>query len=119
MYTQHSSVTQRVRYLGPLPHNGFHTYTSPIFQRRMEELMIAAKSQEDFRFQIPPAPLAKNPVSTETSIAFTVAEEMKAAKRPAATFFSHKHAPSAAVIIPTIAYQLASAFPRIWDSNRE
>ncbi|KAG2335341.1 hypothetical protein BDR05DRAFT_898669, partial [Suillus weaverae] len=51
-----------------------------------------------------------------TSIAFTIAEEMKAAKRLAATFFfSHKHAQKAAVIIPTIAYQLAIAFPRIRD----
>ncbi|KAG1767303.1 hypothetical protein EV702DRAFT_1282658 [Suillus placidus] len=50
----------------------------------------------------------------KTSIAFTIAEEMKAAKRLAATFFfSHKHAQKAAVIIPTIAYQLAIAFPRI------
>ncbi|KAG1764189.1 hypothetical protein EV702DRAFT_1283349 [Suillus placidus] len=52
----------------------------------------------------------------KTSIAFTIAEEMKAAKRLAATFFfSHKHAQKekAAVIIPTIAYQLALAFPRI------
>ncbi|KAG2335870.1 hypothetical protein BDR05DRAFT_1063750 [Suillus weaverae] len=41
---------------------------------------------------------------------------MKAAKRLAATFFfSHKHAQKAAVIIPTIAYQLAIAFPRIRD----
>ncbi|KAG1885430.1 hypothetical protein F4604DRAFT_101397 [Suillus subluteus] len=50
----------------------------------------------------------------KTSIAFTIAEEMKAAKRLAATFFfSHKHAQKAAAIIPTIAYQLAIAFPRI------
>ncbi|KAG1811715.1 uncharacterized protein BJ212DRAFT_1483445 [Suillus subaureus] len=49
----------------------------------------------------------------KTSIAFTVAEEMKAAKRLAATFFSHKHAQKAVAIIPTIAYQLALAFPRI------
>ncbi|KAG1847601.1 hypothetical protein F4604DRAFT_1814537 [Suillus subluteus] len=52
----------------------------------------------------------------KTSIAFTIAEKMKAAKRLAATFFfSHKHAhkDKAAAIIPTIAYQLALAFPRI------
>ncbi|KAG1811763.1 uncharacterized protein BJ212DRAFT_1465456 [Suillus subaureus] len=50
----------------------------------------------------------------KTSIAFTIAEEMKAAKRLAATFFfSHKRAQRAAAIIPTIAYQLAIAFPRI------
>ncbi|KAG2750419.1 hypothetical protein P692DRAFT_201804477 [Suillus brevipes Sb2] len=50
----------------------------------------------------------------KTSIAFTIAEEMKAAKRLAATFFfSHKHAQKAAAIIPTISYQLAIAFPRI------
>ncbi|KAG2033969.1 hypothetical protein BDR03DRAFT_645542 [Suillus americanus] len=52
----------------------------------------------------------------KTSIAFTIAEEMKAAKRLAATFFfSHKHAhkDKVAAIIPTIAYQLALAFPRI------
>ncbi|KAG1726566.1 hypothetical protein EDB19DRAFT_225509 [Suillus lakei] len=50
----------------------------------------------------------------KTSIAFTIAEEMKAAKRLAATFFfSHKHTQKAATIIPTIAYQLALAFPRI------
>ncbi|KAJ8579260.1 hypothetical protein M405DRAFT_870499, partial [Rhizopogon salebrosus TDB-379] len=42
----------------------------------------------------------------KTSIAFTVAEEMKKAKRLAATFFfSHKHAQSGAKVIPTIAYQ--------------
>ncbi|KAG1726603.1 hypothetical protein EDB19DRAFT_2042995 [Suillus lakei] len=52
----------------------------------------------------------------KTSVAFTIAEEMKAVKRLAATFFfSHKHAQKAAVIIPTIAYQLAIAFPRIRD----
>jgi hypothetical protein len=52
----------------------------------------------------------------KTSIAFTVAEEMKKAKRLAATFFfSHKHAQSGAKIIPTIAYQLALTFPRIRD----
>jgi hypothetical protein len=52
----------------------------------------------------------------KTSIAFTVAEEMKKAKRLAATFFfSHKHAQSGAKIIPTIAYQLALNFPRIRD----
>ncbi|KAG1726605.1 hypothetical protein EDB19DRAFT_2042996 [Suillus lakei] len=50
----------------------------------------------------------------KTSVAFTIAEEMKAAKRLAATFFfSHKHAQKAAAIIPTIAFQLALAFPRI------
>ncbi|KAG1902343.1 uncharacterized protein F5891DRAFT_160108 [Suillus fuscotomentosus] len=50
----------------------------------------------------------------KTSIAFTIAEEMKSAKRLAATFFfSHKHAQKAPTIIPTIAYQLALAFPRI------
>ncbi|KAG2062616.1 hypothetical protein BDR04DRAFT_975255, partial [Suillus decipiens] len=50
----------------------------------------------------------------KTSIAFTIAEEMKAANRLAATFFfSHKHSQKAAFIIPTIAYQLAIAFPRI------
>ncbi|KAG1726578.1 hypothetical protein EDB19DRAFT_225990 [Suillus lakei] len=50
----------------------------------------------------------------KTSIAFTIAEEMKAAKRLAATFFfSHKHAQKAVAIIPTIAFQLAIAFPRI------
>jgi hypothetical protein len=39
---------------------------------------------------------------------------MKAAKRLAATFFfSHKHHRGAAAVIPTIAYQLALAFPRI------
>jgi hypothetical protein len=52
----------------------------------------------------------------KTSIAFTVAEEMKRAGRLAATFFfSHKHAQSDAMIIPTIAYQLALTFPRIQD----
>ncbi|KAJ8582946.1 hypothetical protein M405DRAFT_536616, partial [Rhizopogon salebrosus TDB-379] len=52
----------------------------------------------------------------KTSIAFTVAEEMKKARRLAATFFfSHKHAQSGAKIIPTIAYQLALTFPRIRD----
>jgi hypothetical protein len=52
----------------------------------------------------------------KTSIAFTVAEEMKKTKRLAATFFfSHKHAQSGAKIIPTIAYQLALTFPRIRD----
>ncbi|KAG1836210.1 hypothetical protein DFJ58DRAFT_188571 [Suillus subalutaceus] len=50
----------------------------------------------------------------KTSIAFTIAEEMKAAKRLAATFFfSHKHSQKPVAIIPTIAYQLALAFPRI------
>ncbi|KAG1740635.1 hypothetical protein EDB19DRAFT_764162, partial [Suillus lakei] len=50
----------------------------------------------------------------KSSIAFSIAEEMKAAERLAATFFfSHKHAQKAAPIIPTIAYQLALAFPRI------
>ncbi|KAG2067151.1 hypothetical protein BDR04DRAFT_1144481 [Suillus decipiens] len=52
----------------------------------------------------------------KTSIAFTIAEEMKAAQRLAATFFfSHKHAQKAGAIIPSIAYQLALAFPRIRD----
>ncbi|KAG1740647.1 hypothetical protein EDB19DRAFT_2039067 [Suillus lakei] len=52
----------------------------------------------------------------KSSIAFSVAEEMKAAKRLVATFFfSHKHAQKAAAIIPTIAYQLALAFPRLRD----
>ncbi|KAG1750389.1 uncharacterized protein EDB91DRAFT_1243968 [Suillus paluster] len=50
----------------------------------------------------------------KTSIAFSIAEEMKATSRLAATFFfSHKHAQQAGAIIPTIAYQLALAFPRI------
>lgn len=50
----------------------------------------------------------------KTSIAFTVAEEMKRAGRLAATFFfSHKHTQIAGKIIPTIAYQLALTFPRI------
>lgn len=54
----------------------------------------------------------------KTSIAFTIAEEMKRAGRLAATFFfSHKHinkhVPIAGKIIPTIAYQLALIFPRI------
>ncbi|KAG2065018.1 hypothetical protein BDR04DRAFT_1109207 [Suillus decipiens] len=51
----------------------------------------------------------------KTSIAFTIAEEMKAEKRLAATFFFSRkhHAQKAAAIIPTIAYQLAIAFPRI------
>ncbi|KAJ8590819.1 hypothetical protein M405DRAFT_141204 [Rhizopogon salebrosus TDB-379] len=52
----------------------------------------------------------------KTSIASTVAEEMKKAKRLAATFFfSHKRAQSGTNIIPTIAYQLALTFPRIRD----
>ncbi|OJA14139.1 hypothetical protein AZE42_06721 [Rhizopogon vesiculosus] len=52
----------------------------------------------------------------KTSIAFTVAEGMKAAKRLAATFFcSHRHTESISAIIPTIAYQLALAFPCIRD----
>ncbi|OAX33916.1 hypothetical protein K503DRAFT_483129 [Rhizopogon vinicolor AM-OR11-026] len=52
----------------------------------------------------------------KTSIAFTIAEEMKRAGRLAATFFfSHKHAQGATEIIPTIAYQLALTFPRIRD----
>ena len=52
----------------------------------------------------------------KSSIAFTVAEEMKRAGRLAATFFfSHKHAQRADKIIPTIAYQLALTFPRIRD----
>lgn len=50
----------------------------------------------------------------KTSIAFTVAEEMKRVGRLAATFFfSHKHAQGTGQIIPTIAYQLALTFPRI------
>ncbi|KAG1737995.1 hypothetical protein EDB19DRAFT_1984485 [Suillus lakei] len=50
----------------------------------------------------------------KTSIAFTVAEEMKRAGRLAATFFfSHKHSQSTGQVIPTIAYQLALTFPRI------
>ncbi|KAG1759170.1 hypothetical protein EDD22DRAFT_907536 [Suillus occidentalis] len=50
----------------------------------------------------------------KTSIAFTIAEELKIAKRLAATFFfSHKHVQKTGSIIPTIAYQLAIAFPRI------
>ncbi|KIK33577.1 hypothetical protein CY34DRAFT_47497, partial [Suillus luteus UH-Slu-Lm8-n1] len=50
----------------------------------------------------------------KTSIAFTIAEELKTAKRLAATFFfSHKHVQKTGYIIPTIAYQLAIAFPRI------
>ncbi|KAG2106107.1 hypothetical protein BD769DRAFT_152996 [Suillus cothurnatus] len=50
----------------------------------------------------------------KTSIAFTIAEEMKKIERLAATFFfSHKHAQKAVAIIPTIAYQLALAFPRL------
>ncbi|KAJ8590825.1 hypothetical protein M405DRAFT_895816, partial [Rhizopogon salebrosus TDB-379] len=52
----------------------------------------------------------------KTSIAFTVAEEMKKARRLAATFFfSHKHVQSVAKVIPTIAYLLALTFPRIRD----
>ncbi|OJA19763.1 hypothetical protein AZE42_06788 [Rhizopogon vesiculosus] len=52
----------------------------------------------------------------KTSIAFTVAEKMKAAKRLAATFFfSHKQRRGAAAVIPTIAYQLALTFPCIRD----
>jgi hypothetical protein len=52
----------------------------------------------------------------KTSIAFTVAEEMKRANRLAATFFfSHKHAENVGNIVPTIAYQLALTFPRIRD----
>lgn len=52
----------------------------------------------------------------KTSIAFTVAEEMKIAKRLAASFFfSRQHAQHATMFIPTIAYQLALAFPRIKD----
>lgn len=52
----------------------------------------------------------------KTSIAFSVAEELKAAGRLVATFFfSDKHAQSASKIIPTIAYQLALAFPRTRD----
>ncbi|KAG0700335.1 hypothetical protein DFH29DRAFT_1001228 [Suillus ampliporus] len=50
----------------------------------------------------------------KTSIAFTVAEEMKRAGRFVATFFfSHKHAQSAGKIVPMITYQLALAFPRV------
>ncbi|KAG0697204.1 hypothetical protein DFH29DRAFT_161924 [Suillus ampliporus] len=50
----------------------------------------------------------------KTSIAFTVAEEMKSTGRLAASFFfSRKHTQHATMFIPTIAYQLAVAFPRI------
>ncbi|KAG1885428.1 hypothetical protein F4604DRAFT_101440 [Suillus subluteus] len=50
----------------------------------------------------------------KTSIAFTIAEKMKAAERLAGTFFfSPKHAQKTAAIIPTIAYQLVLAFPRV------
>ncbi|KAG1740646.1 hypothetical protein EDB19DRAFT_2039066 [Suillus lakei] len=53
----------------------------------------------------------------KTAIAFSVAEEMKAAERLAATFFfSREHTQSPAAVIPTIAYQLALAFPRIRDN---
>ncbi|KAG1736047.1 hypothetical protein EDD22DRAFT_959847 [Suillus occidentalis] len=52
----------------------------------------------------------------KTSVAFTIAEEMKAAQRLVGTFFfSHKHSQRAAAIIPTIAYQLALAFPCVRD----
>ncbi|KAG2340870.1 hypothetical protein BDR05DRAFT_1002248 [Suillus weaverae] len=50
----------------------------------------------------------------KSTVAFTIAEEMKAAQRLVGTFFfSHKHTQKAAAIIPTIAYQLALAFPRV------
>ncbi|KAG1740005.1 hypothetical protein EDB19DRAFT_1908602 [Suillus lakei] len=50
----------------------------------------------------------------KTSIAFTVAQEMKSNRRLAASFFfSRQHAQHATMFIPTIAYQLALAFPRI------
>ncbi|KAG1860741.1 hypothetical protein DFJ58DRAFT_874173 [Suillus subalutaceus] len=53
----------------------------------------------------------------KTSIAFTVAEEMKSKKRLAASFFfSRQHAQHVTMFIPTIAYQLALAFPRIKDA---
>lgn len=52
----------------------------------------------------------------KTSVAFTVAEEMKVAQRLVGTFFfSHKHLQKAADIIPTITYQLALAFPCVQD----
>ncbi|KAG1766338.1 hypothetical protein EV702DRAFT_794981 [Suillus placidus] len=50
----------------------------------------------------------------KSTVAFTIAEEMKAAQRLVGTFFfSHKHTQKVAAIIPTIAYQLALAFPRV------
>ncbi|KAG0706176.1 hypothetical protein DFH29DRAFT_186435 [Suillus ampliporus] len=50
----------------------------------------------------------------KSSIAFSIAEEMKTVNKLAATFFfSQKHAQKASAIIPTIAYQLALVFPRI------
>ncbi|KAG1881163.1 hypothetical protein F4604DRAFT_1953715 [Suillus subluteus] len=50
----------------------------------------------------------------KTSIAFTVAEEMKSTKRLAASFFfSRQHAQHATMFIPTIAYQLVLVFPII------
>ncbi|KAG1767153.1 hypothetical protein EV702DRAFT_1282681 [Suillus placidus] len=53
----------------------------------------------------------------KTSIAFTVAEEMKLTQRLAASFFfSRQHAQHATMIIPTIAYQLALVFPSIKDA---
>ncbi|KAG2136205.1 hypothetical protein BD769DRAFT_404560 [Suillus cothurnatus] len=53
----------------------------------------------------------------KTSIAFTVAEEMKSIKRLAASFFfSRQHARDATMFIPTIAYQLALVFPKIKDA---
>ncbi|KAG1718809.1 hypothetical protein EDB19DRAFT_809800 [Suillus lakei] len=53
----------------------------------------------------------------KTSIAFTIAKEMIAAKRLVCTFFfSHKHSSKVDAIIPTIAYQLALAFPHIQDT---
>jgi hypothetical protein len=52
----------------------------------------------------------------KSSLAFTMAEDMKKEGRLVATFFfSHKHAQSVAKVIPTLAYQLALAFPRIRD----
>ncbi|KAJ8587677.1 hypothetical protein M405DRAFT_741507, partial [Rhizopogon salebrosus TDB-379] len=49
------------------------------------------------------------------SIAFTITKKMEAARMLATTFFfSHKgHRGVVAAVIPTIAYQLALAFPRI------
>ncbi|KAG1740009.1 hypothetical protein EDB19DRAFT_796014 [Suillus lakei] len=50
----------------------------------------------------------------KTTIAFTVAKEMKSTQRLAASFFfSRKNVQRATMFIPTIAYQLALAFPRI------
>ncbi|KAG1723047.1 hypothetical protein EDB19DRAFT_1953358, partial [Suillus lakei] len=53
----------------------------------------------------------------KTSVVFTIAKEMMAAKRLVGTFFfSHKHSSQVDAIIPTIAYQLALAFPHIQDT---